>query len=180
MDAVLALREAPATAAALWQGSRHGRGEADLMRILVTNDDGLHAPGLRALTRAATRVGEVVVVAPATDQSGQSAALGLRQPIRAERVAVEPPLGVGEVFAVHATPATCVILACSQLSPRPFDLVLSGVNHGPNVGADVWYSGTVGAARAACLLGIPAVAVSLDHDPRDRALPPRWPVAAIL
>lgn len=124
------------------------------MRILVSNDDGFDAPGIRALAEAAADLGEVWVVAPTTEQSAQSHSLTLRAPLRAH--------WRGERrWAVDGTPADCIYLALHGLMDGPPDLVLSGVNRGSNLGSDVHYSGTVAAAREACLAGLPAVAVSL-------------------
>lgn len=127
------------------------------MRILVTNDDGVHAPGLECLARAAERFGEVVVVAPSHEMSAVSHGLTLHRPLRARLVRAGH-------HAVDGTPADCVYIAVHHLlEPRP-DLVLSGINHGPNLGYDVLYSGTVAAAREACLQGLPGVAFSLYGD----------------
>ncbi len=136
------------------------------MRILVTNDDGVMAPGIRALARACAALGEVVVVAPDTEQSATGHALTIRQPLRVTEV--------GErIYGVSGTPTDCVLLAVhGPLLDRPPDLVVSGVNAGPNMGDDVTYSGTVSAAFEGTLLSIPSVAVSLatfDEYPFDTA-----------
>ena len=122
--------------------------------ILVTNDDGVHAPGIRALAEVLHRIGEVWVVAPDREVSACSQSLTLTRPLRAEKV--EP-----RVFAVDGTPADCVHLAVVKLLPRRPHLVASGINRGGNLGDDVFYSGTVGGAREATLLGVPAIAISL-------------------
>ncbi len=127
------------------------------MHILLCNDDGLDAPGLTALHRACCRLGDVSVVAPATEQSTTSHAVSLRRPIRV-RECRHPAFG--RAFAVEGTPADCVRLAVAVLLDRPIDLVLSGINRGANLGVDVHYSGTVAGAREAVILGLPAVAVS--------------------
>jgi len=140
------------------------------MRILLTNDDGIQAAGLHALYRAVADLGEVHVVAPATVQSATSHAITLHK-----FMAVTPytcDLFTGHAVAGH--PADCVKLAVTQLHDKPFDLVLSGINHGANVGVNVHYSGTVGAAREGAFLGIPSIALSLHigdwgHDHWDRA-----------
>jgi 5'-nucleotidase len=125
-----------------------------MKRILVSNDDGVHAPGLRALVEALSALGEVTVMAPLTEQSATSHALTLHHPLRIK------DLG-DRTFGVEGTPTDCVLLAVREfLGARP-DLVVSGVNHGPNMGEDVIYSGTVAAAMEGALLGIPSMAVSL-------------------
>jgi len=125
-----------------------------MKRILVSNDDGVHAPGLRALAEALSALGEVSVMAPLTEQSATSHALTLHRPLRVK------DLG-NRTFAVEGTPTDCVLLAVREfLGARP-DLVVSGVNQGPNMGEDVIYSGTVAAAMEGALLGIPSMAVSL-------------------
>ena len=124
------------------------------MKVLLTNDDGVHAPGLAALMKRIAEVAEVVVVAPDREQSAVGHALTLHHPLRAARVSEN-------VYSVDGTPTDCVNLGIhSLLSFRP-DLVISGVNRGGTVGDDVTYSGTVAAALEATLMGIPAIAVSL-------------------
>jgi 5'-nucleotidase len=124
------------------------------VKILLTNDDGVHSPGLAALIKKVSEVAEVVVVAPDREQSAVSHALTLHHPLRAARIGAN-------VFSVEGTPTDCVNLGIhSLLSYRP-DLVISGVNRGANIADDVTYSGTVAAALEATLMGIPAIAVSL-------------------
>jgi 5'-nucleotidase len=135
------------------------------MRILITNDDGLHAPGLLALARAAEGAGhEVVAVAPEGDRSGSGAAignLGEGSHLRYRRMPLEGLDGV-ESYELDAPPALCVIAAgLEAFGPRP-DLVLSGVNPGLNTGRVTLHSGTVGAALTAAHFGLSAVAVSID------------------
>lgn len=123
------------------------------MLILCTNDDGYLARGLRVLTEAARPLGEVHVVAPDREQSATSHSLTMHVPVRAR--------SVGErTHSVTGTPTDCVMLGVQALLPRRPDFVLSGVNHGMNMGEDVLYSGTVSAAMEATVLGIPAVALS--------------------
>ena len=125
------------------------------MRILVTNDDGINAPGLKVLEKIARQLSrDVWVVAPEVEQSGAAHSLTLRRPLQIRRVSPRR-------FAVDGTPTDCVLLAVNRLveGRRP-DLVLSGVNCGSNLGEDVTYSGTIAAAMEATLLGIPAVALS--------------------
>jgi 5'-nucleotidase len=122
--------------------------------LLVTNDDGVHAPGIRALAEALAPLGEVHVVAPDREVSACSQALTLKHPLRAERIEER-------VYAVDGTPADCVNLAVVKLLPRRPALVLSGINRGANLGEDIFYSGTVGGAREGTFFGLPAIAVSL-------------------
>ncbi|MEM1107268.1 MAG: 5'/3'-nucleotidase SurE [Planctomycetota bacterium] len=136
------------------------------MRILLTNDDGIDAPGIKALHDAITPLGEVHVVAPALVQSATSHAVTFHRPITVEK------RGLG--YAVSGRPADCVRLGLNTLIEEPVDLVVSGMNCGANVGVNVLYSGTVGAAREATLNGVPGVAVSLhindwQHDHWERA-----------
>jgi 5'-nucleotidase len=128
------------------------------MRILITNDDGIHAPGLSALERIAASVGgEVWVVAPETDQSGLAHSLTLHDPIRVRDIETRR-------FAVRGTPTDCVIMAVRELMPAAPDLILSGVNHGANIADDITYSGTVAGAIEGTLLGIPSIALSQLYD----------------
>lgn len=122
-------------------------------RILCTNDDGIHATGLEVLTRVARGLGDVRVVAPDRQQSASSHSLTLHRPLRLTES------GPG-AYVVDGTPTDCVLLAVGELYDEAPDLVLSGVNHGPNMGEDVLYSGTVAAAMEATILGIPGVALS--------------------
>jgi 5'-nucleotidase len=124
------------------------------MNILVSNDDGVMAPGIIALYEALRAVGQVTVVAPDAERSGFSSALTLDRPLRP----VKLPNGF---WSVNGTPADCVYLAMNGLFQQPFDLVISGINSGANLGDDVLYSGTVGAAFEGRLMHTPALAVSL-------------------
>ncbi len=130
---------------------------AERPRILLTNDDGIAAPGLRALFEAARALGDVEVVAPGTERSACSHTLTLHRPIEVRRVTHEP---FGPVYTVDGTPADCVRLAIAELLPQPPDLVLSGINRGANSGVDVYYSGTVAGAREAAILGVASIALS--------------------
>ncbi len=129
------------------------------MNILVSNDDGILAPGLALLTDACRAVGQVTVVAPDREQSGTSHSLTLHHPLRAAR----RPDGA---FQVDGTPTDCVMLAGEALMPEAPEFCFSGVNHGPNMGEDVLYSGTVAAAMEAVMLGVPGIAISFAgaHD----------------
>jgi len=122
--------------------------------ILVTNDDGVHAPGIKALAGALAALGSVHVVAPDREVSACAQSLTLKHPLRAERVDER-------VYAVDGTPADCVNLALVKLLPRRPDLVVSGINRGANMGEDVFYSGTVGGAREGTFFGVPSIAFSL-------------------
>jgi 5'-nucleotidase len=130
-----------------------------VQRILVTNDDGIDSEGLQCLARRLGEHGEVTVVAPDREYSGASASLGVLGEIRPE---VRPARldGVGEAWAVTGPPALCVMFAALGVFGRRFDLVVSGINPGVNVGRAVYHSGTVGAALTARIRGMPAVAVS--------------------
>ncbi|MHB1298363.1 MAG: 5'/3'-nucleotidase SurE [Gemmatimonadaceae bacterium] len=123
------------------------------MRILCSNDDGILARGLECLERAARPLGEVWVVAPDREQSATSHSLTLHHPLRPVKLA-------DRRWQVDGTPTDCVMLAIEALLPDRPDFVLSGINHGPNMGEDVLYSGTVAAAMEGLALGVPSIAVS--------------------
>jgi 5'-nucleotidase len=124
------------------------------MIILISNDDGIHSDGIIALENSLKHVGEVYTVAPDREQNSMSHALTLHRPLRV--------LDIGSRrFSVDGTPTDCVKLALTGLLPVRPDLVISGINKGPNLGDDIIYSGTVSAAIEGALLGIPAIAVSL-------------------
>lgn len=127
------------------------------MRILVTNDDGIQTEGIGRLSRALEELGEVVVVAPESEQSAVSRSITFRTPLRVfERS--EP---VARSYAVTGTPADCVFLALHHLLDEPPDLLVSGINTGPNLGDDILYSGTVAGALEGALTGIPSIAISV-------------------
>ena len=140
------------------------------MRILVTNDDGIHAPGLKACEEIARAISdEVWVVAPETDQSGVSHSLSLNDPLRLRQV--------GEnTYAVKGTPTDCVIMGARHVMPELPELVLSGVNRGRNAAEDVLYSGTVAAAKEAAVLGIPSFALSQAFTSASKQQP-HWKTA---
>ncbi len=127
--------------------------------ILVSNDDGIDAPGILALARSMTSLGEVMVVAPDREQSARSHALTMHEPLRVQA----RDLGTGVAWAVSGTPADSVYIAVHHLCSRTPDLIVSGINRGPNLGDDTWYSGTVAAAREGAFTGAPAIAVSLGY-----------------
>jgi len=125
------------------------------MKFLISNDDGVHAPGLLALFQALSTIGEVVVVAPNDEQSGYASALSVSKPLHTHQL----PSGF---VAVNGTPADCIHLALHELHrDMDFDCVITGINSGANLGQDVMFSGTFGAALTAQLFGIPAIATSL-------------------
>lgn len=129
------------------------------MNILVSNDDGILAQGIGVLAGACREVGTVTVVAPDREQSGTSHSLTLHRPLRPARTH-------DGAFQVDGTPTDCVLLAVGALMPERPDFVFSGINHGPNMGEDVLYSGTVSAAMEAVTLGIPGIAFSFaSRDP---------------
>ncbi|HET7274820.1 MAG TPA: 5'/3'-nucleotidase SurE [Longimicrobiaceae bacterium] len=138
------------------------------MLILCCNDDGYRSLGLRVLADAAREIGDVQIVAPDREQSASSHSLTMHFPLRAHKVDAT-------THYVDGTPTDCVALAVGELLPHRPDVVLSGVNHGPNMGEDVLYSGTVAAAMEATILGIPAMAFSyVGRDPEGiRAYGPR-------
>jgi 5'-nucleotidase len=127
---------------------------SDRLKILLTNDDGVHAPGLASLAEAMAGIGEVAIVAPDRERSASAHALTLHHPLRAEKIAPGR-------YTVDGTPTDCVNLGIHCLIDFHPDLVVSGINRGANIGDDVTYSGTVAAALEATLMGIPAFAISL-------------------
>ena len=134
-------------------GSEETRETEGPLRFLVTNDDGIHARGLRLLAGAAAELGEMEVAAPDREQSATSHSLTMHRPLRVTRS------GDGS-FVVDGTPTDCVLLAVNELLDWTPDFVVSGVNHGPNMGEDVLYSGTVAAAMEGTILGVPSLAIS--------------------
>lgn len=138
-------------------------------RVLVSNDDGVHAEGLRHLADTARELGaEVWIVAPERDHSGAGHSLTIADPVRLRRLG-------DRVFAVSGTPTDCVLVAVLEaMREAPPHLVLSGINRGGNLGEDITYSGTVAAAMEGALLGVPSIALSQDTDRLSRA---RWETA---
>jgi len=127
------------------------------MNLLLSNDDGIHAPGLAALEAGLSELGPCWTLAPAQEASAGSHALSLHRPLRVE------PAGERR-FAVDGSPADCVYLGLQHFLPHPPDVVVCGINRGANVSLDVYYSGTVAAAREAAMWGLPALSVSLFTD----------------
>lgn len=130
------------------------------MRVLISNDDGYFAPGLQALSEAMRQVGEVTVVAPERDRSGASNSLTLDRPLSLRRAS-------SGFHYVNGTPSDCVHLAVTGMLDTLPDMVVSGINHGANMGDDTIYSGTVAAATEGYLLGVPAMAFSLASHSSD-------------
>src|SRR6266850_2979853 len=146
------------------------------MRILLTNDDGIYAPGLRALRTELQKVGSVIVVAPATEQSAAGHSVTLLNPVLVSEVFEDDGTTlVG--WAVEGRPADCVKLALLELLPEPPDLIVSGLNAGSNAGINVIYSGTVAAAIEGAFYGHTSIAVSLQY---TKAQPLDFPRAAEL
>jgi 5'-nucleotidase len=141
-----------------------------IMRILITNDDGIHAPGLEACEKIARALAdEVWIVAPESDQSGVSHSLSLNDPLRLREVGERH-------FAVKGTPTDCVIMGVRHIMKQAPDLVLSGVNRGRNCAEDVTYSGTVAGAMEGAVLGIPSFALSQAYQASTRRMP-HWQTA---
>ena len=152
--------------AAAWSDVPAAQPPALPYRILITNDDGVRAPGILAIAQALRAAAEITIVAPAENQSARSHAITISDPIYVDAVML--PGGL-QATGVAGTPATCVKVALGALMPVKPDLVVSGINRGWNLGAVAYVSGTVGAAREAALSGIPAVAASLSTDETDYA-----------
>jgi len=141
------------------------------MKILIVNDDGIHAPGLRALTEVLRELGEIQVVAPLVEQSGVGHRITYLHPIMVKEIIEE---GEHYGWAVDGSPADCVKLGVLEFCDRPPDLIVSGINSGANVGINVLYSGTVAAAIEGAFFGITSIAVSLSQ-----GTPPDYQAAAI-
>jgi len=125
-----------------------------MKHILITNDDGIHAPGLQILFKKSRKLGQVTIIAPEHDNSAASHSLTMNRPLRVREIEAN-------VYTINGTPTDCVTIGIGKILPHKPDLVLSGINPGPNLGDDVSYSGTVSAAIEATMLGIPSIAVSL-------------------
>lgn len=129
------------------------------MRILLTNDDGINARGIHALINELNMIAEIYVVAPDRERSGTGHSITVFDPIKAVQTKIP---GTKRGWLVGGTPVDCVKLAISRLIEEKVDLVVSGINHGPNLGTDVLYSGTVSAAAEGVIMGSPSIAVSLN------------------
>ena len=143
--------------------------------ILLTNDDGIASPGLHALALALAEIARIVVVAPDGNRSGVSHAI-----TTGDSVGITPYHGIEGIhaYACTGTPADCAVIGIGELCGERPDLVVSGINDGPNLADDVNYSGTVAGAVEAVLLGVRALALSLASDPDDRSMARRWESAA--
>lgn len=131
------------------------------MRILISNDDGVHAVGIKALYKELKKIANVKVVAPLEEKSTTGHSLTLHKPLRLHSIEKD-------FYGVSGSPADCVYLGMRQVLKSKPDLVISGINRGANLGQDIYYSGTVSAAREACILGIPSIAISLDVQFQNR------------
>lgn len=127
------------------------------MRILVSNDDGVHAWGLQVLYQHLRKLGDVWVVAPLDEKSTTGHSLTIHKPLRVQKLE-------NGFYGVSGSPADCVYIGIREVMKQMPDVVISGINRGGNLGQDIYYSGTVSAAREACILGIPAIAVSTNVD----------------
>jgi 5'-nucleotidase len=144
-----------------------------MTRILVTNDDGVHSEGIRALANAVAHLGDVTIVAPIQEASAIGHALTLRRPLRVETIAPR-------IFAVDGTPTDCVNVAITHILGEKPDLILSGINKGWNLGDDVTYSGTVAGALEGALLGVPSIAVSTQRIQDESEFGPSADAAAVV
>ena len=132
--------------------------------IVISNDDGIKSAGLKTLYKAVAGLGDVIIAAPDRERSGASHSLSVIKPIKIKKV----KFGTAKAYAVSGTPVDCAKLALLSLAGRKPDLLLSGINHGPNTAQFILYSGTIGAAAEAAILGIPALAFSIDsYEPRE-------------
>jgi len=135
------------------------------MRILISNDDGIHAEGITELRKTLEELAEIYVVAPDRERSACGHKITMHRPLRVKEITYGPR---SRGWSVDGTPADCVKLALEALLPEPPDLVVSGINYGPNLGTDVLYSGTVSAAIEGSINSIPSIAVSLaSYEYRD-------------
>ena len=137
------------------------------LNILVSNDDGIHSPGIQALGRALKKLGHVTMVAPEREQSTMGHALTLHKPVRLFKVRSEPGM---DQYAMSGTPADCVYVGLRWVLKSKPDIIVSGINNGVNLGNDIYYSGTIAAAREGAVRDIPAIAASLDYhaDPGEK------------
>ena len=134
------------------------------MKLLITNDDGIYAQGIQTLIKTMSSVAEIYVAAPDRERSGTGHSITVFEPIRAEQIEM-PEVRVA--WVIGGTPVDCVKLAVKKLIKTKIDLVVSGINHGPNLGTDILYSGTVAAAAEGVVLGIPSIAASLNSYSAD-------------
>ena len=122
--------------------------------ILITNDDGIHSPGLKALQKALDPLGTIIVIAPDHDNSAISHALTMHRPLKVQELG-------HQIYSIDGTPTDCVAIGLKKILKSPPDLLVSGINAGPNLGDDISYSGTVSAAIEATMYGIPSIAISV-------------------
>ena len=134
------------------------------MHILITNDDGIHARGLQTLREVLSRSHEIYLVAPDRQKSASGHGITVHKPLRVDKIAYRDAVG----YAVNGTPADCVKLALEELLPHKPDLIISGINSGPNLGTDILYSGTVSAAIEGIISEVPSIAVSLVVEKEDK------------
>ena len=136
------------------------------MRILISNDDGIHSSGIKSLAETVSKEHEVYVVAPDRERSATGHSLTLHRPLRLDEVTHLS--GVRVAYSTDGTPSDCVKIAIGAILKESPEIVLSGINHGPNMGSDVLYSGTVSAAMEGAIYNIPSIAISLaDNKPQD-------------
>ncbi len=133
-----------------------------MVTILITNDDGINAPGIKALADAMSKIGDIYVVAPDRQRSAVGMSITLEHPLRVERLG-------DKNFSVNGMPVDCVNLAVHELMGKPPDLIVSGINDGRNIGYDIYCSGTVGAAMSGTMFGIPSIAVSIAIDEKKES-----------
>jgi 5'-nucleotidase len=134
------------------------------MKILITNDDGIHSRGIHALVQELSQIAELYLVAPDRERSGTGHSITVFDPIKVTKTTFP---GVKQAWIVGGTPVDCTKIAIARLVEEKIDLVISGINHGPNLGSDVLYSGTVSAAAEAIIMGCPSLAISLDSHRSD-------------
>lgn len=136
------------------------------MRILISNDDGIYSSGIRSLSESLAKSNDVYVVAPDRERSATGHSLTLHRPLRLDEL--HHLNGVKGAYATDGTPSDCIKIAIGAILKESPDIVLSGINHGPNMGTDVLYSGTVSAAMEGAIFNIPSIAISIaDHKPQD-------------
>lgn len=145
------------------------------MKVLITNDDGVYAPGIIAVAQEFSKHGEVIVVAPEREKSATGHAITMHKPLRAKRIKELEDKINGPVYSINGTPSDCVKLGIQALLKEEPDLVLSGINRGANLGTDVLYSGTVSGAMEGTILGYPSLAVSVvDFKAEDFSIAARY------
>lgn len=134
------------------------------MKILITNDDGIHAQGIQTLAQELSKIADLYLAAPDRERSGTGHSITVFDPIKVVKTTFP---GINQAWIVSGTPVDCVKIAIARLIEEKIDLVISGINHGSNLGSDVLYSGTVSAAAEAIIMGCPSLAISLNSDQRE-------------